>query len=111
MVEKFYPDRGIGYWIGNCPKNCKKVYSEFNFPPTFFAYFYIYSKNLRQGDFISFYENKTVAAKGFYKNGSEIGLSVTYYEDGSILDYCYDGVCMELSDIKKHIAKERLKNL
>jgi hypothetical protein len=109
-IEK---ENGKGYWIGSCPDGCDKYYGESGA----YSYYGYTEKNtkLRQGKFISFYE-ECVVFKGNYFNGKEIGVSFMYEitkknEPKKIKCFFYDGLIQEKNDFKKILARERIKNL
>lgn len=113
-------DSGIGYWTGNCPPNCRKLYAEFvathfldkSKRNKVFLYGYLDKEGLYQGNITTFYEDKKICYKAFYKNGKIIGLGISFNSDGSI--ECFidcNGEIISVEEGKKYLAKKRLINL
>jgi antitoxin component YwqK of YwqJK toxin-antitoxin module len=115
MKKSVESDRGIGYWIGKKPKGCSKFYFEFFCSGNLeiFGYGYLDKKNFRQGDFITFYNNGKIAYKGKYENGKESGYSFYYNKHGELEEIRENGnlFTKEKNNLKKILARERIKNL
>ena len=113
-------DSGIGYWIGDCPPNCRKFYAEFIAGPFLdtskrnkvFLYGYLDKKGSYQGNITTFYEDKNICYKGCYKDGKLFGLGVSFNRNGSIECFIdYNGKTVSVEEGKKYLAKNRLKSL
>jgi len=112
-------DKKIGYWMGSCPKNCRKVYREFeavsfssNNKNNVFLYGYADKSGSMQGDIISFYDNKQIAYKGFFKDNSLIDVGLAFDKKGNFEGFVSnDGRLLDNQEGAKIIAKKRLKNL
>jgi hypothetical protein len=113
-------DKKYGYWIGSCPINCRKVYREFNgcgFKDVskveeIFLYGYANKNGVMQGHIISFYDNKNVAYKGFFKNNKIVDVGVAFDKKGNFEGFIDGGGnIINKEEGSKILAKKRLKNL
>jgi antitoxin component YwqK of YwqJK toxin-antitoxin module len=113
-------DKKNGYWIGSCPRNCRKVYREFygcgfkdvSKVEKIFLYGYSDKNGIMQGDIISFYDNKQIAYKGFFKNDKIVDVGIAFDKKGNFEGFIdSNGDIVDREDGIKIIAKKRLKNL
>jgi hypothetical protein len=113
-------DKKNGYWIGSCPRNCRKVYREFDgcgFKDVskvekIFLYGYANKNGVMQGDTISFYDNKKVAYKGFFIDGKVFDVGVAFDKKGNFEGFVdSSGNIINKEKGSKILAKKRLKKL
>jgi hypothetical protein len=117
-------------WAGKCPSGCKKIFEigfDLDYPSKGYLYYYYIQKKykkedcvpskddttIREGEWRTYYlSNGRLCYSSFYSDGKTFGYNVTYSEkDGKIIGLDLDGEECDESEMKKYIAKERLKNL
>jgi len=111
--EGFYD---LSKWGYECPKNCvRKYYSQYYDKGKFEYYFFVDKQtDLMQGEYIAYYPGGELLFKRNCCNGSYVGYSFLYEEDGRIYEATDEDMGYTTDDdieIRIMIAKERLKKL
>jgi hypothetical protein len=111
--EEFYD---LSKWGSECPKNCvRKYYSVYYQKEKYEYYFFVDKKtDLMQGEYIAYYPDGALLFKRNCCNGSYVGYSFLYEEDGRIYEATDEDMGYTTNDdneIRIMLTKERLKNL
>ena len=105
-------DKKIGSWAGECPKDCEKIYAEWVYDGyEAYGYFYIDKNEIRQGEFRSYYASGKLMFKCFYINESQFGLAYSYSADGNIEKIYFDNEVIDISEERKCLAIQRMREI